>query len=92
MQGLFECTREKPFALGKRRNQVALLQVKTIQKCLESNNHLNIVELLHSFYKVNSKWKCERCIQTLTNNMVNGSLPLHDDTLKCSQYNIKKLL
>lgn len=52
MQGLFECTRQKPFALGKRRNQVALLEAKTIQKCLESNNHLNIVELLHKFAKL----------------------------------------
>lgn len=52
MQGLFECTREKPFALEKRRNQVALLEAKTIQKCLESNNHLNIVELLHKFAKL----------------------------------------
>ena len=41
--------------------------------------------------KANNKWKRERCIQTLTNNMVNSILTLHDDTLKRLQENTKKL-
>lgn len=50
---------------------------------LASNDHLtNIAEFLCKFLKVIAKQNVNGQLKIITNDMVNGILPLNDDTLK----------